>query len=254
MASQPAQQLPLFYQNLTPLSSEVHKDWGLVQRTDLKFARNTHAVPIIVDEFVQVQRNFPIVFTDGEDAVPLALVGLKEGVNLFIDDEGKWAESAYIPAYVRRHPFMLARLQPDSDVLSLVFDDAANLLSADAAEKLFDAERKPTETTDNIMKFCESFEQGIGRTKSFMEELQSLDLLMEGQAQIQNPDMPEPARFAGFRMIDEKKLQNIRGDQARKMVQNGMMGLIYAHLFSLSQMRELFAKMNGVPADAASAG
>lgn len=245
MASQPAPQLPLFYQDLTPLSSETHQDWGVIQRTDLKFARNTHAVPIIVDEFVQVQKFYPIVFTDGDDAVPLALVGLKEGSNLFIDDDGNWVQGTYIPAYVRRHPFMLARLQQDSEMLSLVFDSAAGLLSADADDKLFDAERKPTETTDNIMKFCESFEQGVARTRSFMDELKTLDLLMEGQAEIQNPGMDEPARFAGFRMIDEKKLQNIRGDQARKMVQNGMMGLIYAHLFSLAQMRELFARLNG---------
>lgn len=245
MASQPAAQLPLFYENLIPLSSEVHTDWGVVERTELNFARNSHAIPITVDEFVSAQRHFPIVFTDGDDAVPLALVGLKEGENLFIDSDGKWLADSYIPAYVRRHPFMLARLGPDADVLSLVFDDKSGVVTPDATNKLFDADKKPTDTTQNIMQFCENFEQAIARTKSFMDELKKLDLLMDGQAQIQNPGMEQPATFAGFRMIDEKKLQNIRGDQARKMVQNGMLGLLYAHLFSLSQMRELFARMNG---------
>jgi hypothetical protein len=78
-----------------------------------------------------------------------------------------------------------------------------------------------------------------------MEELGKLGLLMEGQAQVQNPGMAEPASFSGFQMVDEKKLQNIRGDQARKMVQNGMMGLIYAHLFSLGRIRALFDTMQG---------
>lgn len=244
MASQPAAQLPLFYENLIPLSSEAHADWGVVERTEVKFTRNSHAIPITVDEFVSAQRFFPIVFTDGDDPVPLALVGLKEGENLFVDDEGKWLPNSYIPAYVRRHPFMLARLSPDADLLSLVFDDKSGVVTAEGDNKLFDSEKKPTETTNSIMQFCENFEQAIARTKSFMDELKKLDLLMEGQAQIQNPGMEQPATFAGFRMIDEKKLQNLRGDQARKMVQNGMLGLIYAHLFSLSQMRELFARMN----------
>ena len=244
MASQPAAQLPLFYQNLIPLSSEVHADWGLNERTELNFAKATHAIPITVDEFVMAQRHYPIVFTEGAEGVPLALVGLKEGENLFIDDRGFWAENTYVPAYVRRHPFMLARLTADSDVLSLVFDDQAGIVAADAANKLFDADKQTTETTKSIMSFCEQFEQAIARTKSFMEELNKLDLLMEGQAQIQNPGMDQPATFAGFRMIDEKKLQNIRGDQARKMVQNGMLGLVYAHLFSLSNMRVLFGMMN----------
>lgn len=244
MASQPPAQLPLFYQNLIPLSSEVHYEWGLHERTELNFAKPTHAIPITVDEFVMAQRHYPIVFTEGPESVPLALVGLKEGENLFIDDKGFWARDTYVPAYVRRHPFMLARLSPDADVLSLVFDDMCGIVAPDGANKLFDAERQVSETTKSIMQFCEQFEQAIARTKSFMQELDKLGLLMEGQAQIQNPGMEQPATFAGFRMIDETKLQNIRGDQARKMVQNGMLGLVYAHLFSLSNMRVLYGMMN----------
>jgi hypothetical protein len=243
MASQPAA-LPLFYKNLTPLLSDAHRDYGLVGRDGWTFARETHAVPITVDEFVLCQRHYPIVFSDGEDGVPLALVGLKEGENLFVEADGRWKGDAYIPAYLRRHPFMLARLTPDAQVLSLVFDDTAGLVTAEGKDKLFDAEGQTTTVTKNILQFCETFEQAIGRTKSFMEELGKLGLLMEGQAQIQVPGMEQPATFAGFRMVDEKKLQNLRGDQARKMVQNGMMGLLYAHLFSLSQMRELFHVMN----------
>jgi hypothetical protein len=244
MASQPNAQLPLFYQNLIPLTSDLHATHGILERTELGFARATHAVPITVDEFVMAQRNFPIVFSDGPDGVPLALVGLREGENLFVDADGKWTEGAYVPAYIRRHPFMLARLQPDADVLSLVFDDQAGLVTEAATNKLFDADKQPSETTKNILGFCEQFEQAVARTKSFMDELGKLGLLMDGQAQIQNPGMEQPATFAGFKMIDEKKLQNIRGDQARKMVQNGMLGLVYAHLFSLSQIRNLFALAN----------
>jgi hypothetical protein len=244
MASQPNAQLPLFYQNLIPLTSELHATHGLLERAELSFARTTHAVPITVDEFVMAQRHYPIVFSDGADGVPLALVGLREGENLFVDAAGKWTDGAYIPAYIRRHPFMLARLSPDAQVLSLVFDDTAGLVTADADNKLFDADKQPTDSTKNILAFCEQFEQAVARTKSFMDELGKLGLLMDGQAQIQNPGMPQPATFAGFKMVDEQKLQNLRGDQARKMVQNGMLGLVYAHLFSLSQMRNLFALAN----------
>lgn len=249
MATQPQAQpqLPLFYRNLIPLSSEMHAGFGLKPRPNLEFARLTHAVPITVDEFALAQRNYPIVFGTDEIAVPLALVGLREGENLFIEADGQWRPRAYIPAYIRRHPFMLARLQPDAQVLSLVFDDSWGLVTADGEQKLFDG-TEPSDVTKGILKFCEEFEAAVARTRGFMEELKKLGLLMEGQASIQNPGMAEPANFSGFRMVDEKKLQNIRGDQARKMVQNGMMGLIYAHLFSLGQMRELFADLQARPA------
>lgn len=244
MATQTQPQLPLFYRNLIPLTSDLHATHGLVTRTELSFARATHAIPLTVDEFVLAQRSYPIVFSDGAESVPLALVGLKEGENLFVNEAGAWRAGAYIPAYVRRYPFMLARLQPDAEVLSLVLDDTAGAIAEDAPDKLFNHAKEPTEVTKNILAFCEQFEQSIARTKAFMDEVAKQGLLMDGQAQIQLPGMDQPATFAGFRMVDEQKLQNIRGDQARKMVQNGMMGLVYAHLFSLSQMRELFAQMN----------
>jgi hypothetical protein len=34
----------------------------------------------------------------------------------------------------------------------------------------------------------------------------------------------------------------LRGDQLRKMNQSGFLPLVYAHLFSLSLMREVFAR------------
>jgi hypothetical protein len=246
MATQPQNQLPLFYKTLVPLNAEQHGSFGLKTHADFGYARGTHAIPVTVDEFPMVQRHYPIVFSMDEPGVPLALVGLREGENLFVNEAGQWRERTYVPAYVRRHPFMLAKLQPDATVLSLVFDETFGLVAPDSDNKLFEG-AEPSETTKNILRFCEEFEQAIARTRGYMEELGKLGLLMDGQASIQNPDMAQPANFSGFRMVDEKKLQNIRGDQARKMVQNGMMGLIYAHLFSLAQMRDLFADLQAAP-------
>ncbi|MFQ3595056.1 MAG: SapC family protein [Sphingomonadaceae bacterium] len=240
-------QLPLFYRNLVPLNSEAHGSFGLKQRESMAFAKATHAVPLTVDEFALAQRNYPIVFGADENAVPLALVGLREGENLFIEPDGQWRPRAYIPAYLRRHPFMLARLSEDQNTLSLMFDDSWDLVTADGEQKLFDGS-EPSEVCKGVLNFCEEFEQAVARTRGFIEEVKKLDLLMDGQASIQNPGMAEPANFSGFKMVDEKKLQNIRGDQARKMVQNGMMGLLYAHLFSLSLMRDLFADLQAAPA------
>jgi hypothetical protein len=75
-----------------------------------------------------------------------------------------------------------------------------------------------------------------------MEELTKLDLLMDGEVTIQREGLAQPAVYRGFRMVDEQKLQSLRGDQARKMVQSGLMGLIYAHLFSLSLISPLFER------------
>jgi len=242
MASQPpANQLPLFYSSLAPLSSQLHPNHGLAPRGDLAFTRGTHAIPVTVDEFPLAQRHYPIVFGVGDNPAPLALVGLQEGQNLYLSAENQWEAGAYVPAFVRRYPFMLARLTPDAQDLSLCFDDTAGIVVEDQGERLF-AGTDPTDTTKAILQFCEQFEQAVMRTRSFMEELTKLDLLMDGEVTIQRDGLAQPAVYRGFRMVDEQKLQNLRGDQARKMVQSGLMGLIYAHLFSLSLISPLFER------------
>ena len=188
-----------------------------------------------------VQRNYPIVFGVGENPAPLALVGLQEGQNLYVGADDQWEANLYIPAFVRRYPFMLARLTPDAQELSLCFDDAAGIVVDNDGEKLFDG-TDPTDTTKNILAFCEQFEQAVARTRGFMEELTKLDLLMDGEVTIQREGLAQPAVYRGFRMVDEQKLQNLRGDQTRKMVQSGLLGLIYAHLFSLSLISPLFER------------
>ncbi len=244
MASTPAneaQTLPLFYGSLVPLSSQFHGGHGLKPRTDLAFTRGTHAVPVTVDEFAVVQRHYPIVFGLGDNPAPLALIGLQEGSNLYLGADNMWEAGQYVPAFIRRYPFMLARLTAESEDLSLCFDESSGQISADAPDKLFNG-LEPSDTTKNILAFCEQFEQAVFRTRGFMDELAKLDLLMDGEVTIQRPDLPEPAVYRGFRMVAEEKLQNLRGDQARKMVQSGMMGLVYAHLFSLSLISGLFEK------------
>jgi hypothetical protein len=59
---------------------------------------------------------------------------------------------------------------------------------------------------------------------------------------IQPEGSDQPFIYRGFRMVDEEKLREMRGDELRKMNQSGLLPLIYAHLFSLSQIREVFAR------------
>ena len=138
--------LPLMYKDLVPLSSVDHASWKVRGLDQIGFAKDEHAIPVTVDEFALAQRHYPIVFSVGDNPVPLALMGLNEGINTFIDPEGKVAEAIYLPAYIRRYPFLLAKLRPDAEELSLCFDPTTEALGAfEDGEPLF-ADGQPTES------------------------------------------------------------------------------------------------------------
>jgi hypothetical protein len=239
----PTQNLPLFYNSVEPLNSTQHGKMKV--RTILRMPQvaQTHAIPVTVDEFTLVQRHYPIVFSVGDNPIPIALMGLNEGVNVFLDPDGRPLDSSvYMPAYIRRYPFLLARLRQDSDELSLCFDPTANAVGDfDEGQALFDGDQ-PTEATKAILQFCEQFEAAGQRTAAFVDELTKADLLMDGEVAIQPEGFQQPFVYRGFRMVDEEKIRNLRGDELRKMNQNGILPLIYAHLFSLTEMRSVFGR------------
>ncbi|QYJ06353.1 SapC family protein [Qipengyuania flava] len=242
MASAPQSNLPLFFKDLMPLNSKDHANYRARPMSKAPWLVGQHAIPLTVDEFVSAQRDLPIVFSTGEDAVPLALMGLNEGVNTFVDDEGKVMDNLYLPAYIRRHPYMLARLKPDADEMSLCFDPTAeNIGEFEDGEPLFE-DGKPTEFTKQILEYCEQFEQAGQRTKAFMDELRQHDLLMDGEIAIQQQGNDKPFVYRGFQMINQDKLRELRGDQLRKWTESGLLPLIWAQIFSLDVMRTIFGR------------
>jgi len=261
MASEPQAQLPLFYKDLMPLNSRDHSTWRARAVEKASWLESQHAIPLTVEEFPMAQRSYPIIFSSGDNPVPLALMGLNEGINVFFDEEGTARGDAYIPAYIRRYPFLLAKLRPDADELSLCFDPTSDILGEfKDGEELF-KDGQPTDHTKGVLDFCEKFEEAGARTQAFMKELVDTDLLMEGEVAIQQNDRPEqPYVYRGFKMINQEKLKAASADKLKAWHDNGMLPLIYAHLMSLDLMRFVFAKQTELgkgpgaqPADAAPA-
>ena len=243
MASAPnAVSLPLFYKDLVPLNRNEHANWRTRATNTAKWLVDQHAVPLTAEEFPLAQRFYPIVFSQGSDSVPLALMGLNEGINVFVDADGSVNTPVYIPAYARRYPFLLAKLQPDSDELSLCFDPSTDLIGEfEEGALLFDGE-EPSDACKATLQFCEQFEIAGQKTAAFVAELNKHNLLIDGELAVQPEGVDQPFVYRGFRMIEEAKMREMRGDVLRGWAQSGMLALPYAHLFSLALVREVFGR------------
>ncbi|MFM2301101.1 MAG: hypothetical protein RLZZ84_837 [Pseudomonadota bacterium] len=243
MASAPqAANLPLFYKDIVPLNSRDHANWHSRTTDNALWLVGQHAIPLTAEEFIHASRHYPIVFSIADQPVPLALMGLNEGVNTYFDDEGKMVQPAYVPAYARRYPYMLAKLTQETEELSLCFDPTSELLGEfEEGNALFD-NGEPTDSCKATLEFCRHFEEAGFRTTQFVEELNKHNLLMDGEVAIQQEGSEQPFIYRGFKMVDQEKLRDLRGDVLRTINQNGMLALIFAHLFSLDHMSEVFGR------------
>jgi len=212
---------------------------GAMRLTDAGqgFARTATSVPIAAEEFALAARLMPIVFAAAAPHMPVALLGLGAGANHFVDGTGKWRPGAYIPAYLRRYPFLLAHAAADSDQAFLCVDPTAPQLSTTEGDPLFDAEGAPAHIAMRAFDFARNVEGAFRRTQEMAEALLLMGLLQP--AAIQFDHQGKPFRVDGFHAIERERLMSLTGEQLVLLRDKGWLEPIHAHLLSLHGIAEL---------------
>lgn len=225
-----------FYEKPEVLNSETHRALRVHLPADATFAAQAHLVPIVTVEFPDVAFEYPIVFVKGGDAgwMALALTGLDAGRNLFVDGEGQW-QAAYIPASVRRYPFVLAGREAGAQSVAV---DMARASTDEDAAPLFDEGGRPTQVLEKAISFLKSYQGQTQATRAFISRLDELGLLTPAQFQLRNGEGKE-RRLDGFFIIREDRLRDLGDEQIVDLFRKGQFPLIQAQLLSLRNIAAL---------------
>jgi hypothetical protein len=234
----------LFYSRPEPLTNQLHGKLG-VKRMDgpFGFARTGHVVPLTVGEFQLAAVTGPIIFV-GDEKTPLMVMGLTPGENMFVTPEGVFEAGVYIPAYVRRYPFVYANDDKAGQMI-LCIDRGAEFIVEGGDMAFFDEKGEPSEYTQNCIDFCNNYENERQRTLNFVQLLRALDVFELKTASFipTNPDgtAGEAQTVAEYYGVSEEKLKALSGDQLIELRDNGALTQIYAHLTSLVGWDRLIA-------------
>lgn len=226
---------PQFYRRPEPLDPSRHRDLGISATANYAFAATANAVMLTAMEFALASRTYPIVFTTGGEPSPVAILGVRREKNLFVSD-GVWAPRTYIPAYIRRYPFAFVE-SDDKSRLTLCIDVESDAVSSDAETKFFDGD-EPSDFTKKALEFCTSFQTQHNLTRHLCAELKKHDLFVSRQAEITLPD-GEKTAVRDFLIVDEQKLNELPDDVFLQFRKPGLLPLIYFHLMSLANFRDL---------------
>jgi SapC protein len=223
------------------MNKETHSGLGFHQaEKNYDYCAKARAIPITVSEIIPAMKNYPIIFGNLENPAPLAIVGMVDDVNLFVDEEGNWDTATYIPGYVRRYPFGVAS-GDGGERLAIVIDTAYSGLKEGGEFQLF-KDGAPSESTQQAIEFCQAFEQDRSVTEGFGQRLKQLELIRAQSAQFTLQGAAEPVNFAEYYGIDEKILQELSDEQFLELRKGGMLPLIYAMLMSMSNWRVLLQR------------
>lgn len=239
--AQPSGQL-LFYSKPEVLNAKQHGALRLKKAGDFAFAKGSNSVAITSTEFVQAMRSYPIVF-GGKTPYPVVVLGLEQE-NLFVGADGNWRPSHYIPAYMRRYPFVFVA-HPDGKQFVLGIDRACNRLieGEGDAQALFE-NGKPGAITQEALTFCGAYQTDHSFTTAFARALEEQNLLIDNQAQVKLPDGRQ-MNLQGFRVIEKAKFAALPDAVIVDWHKKGWLALANFHLASLERFQHLL-ELQGV--------
>jgi hypothetical protein len=233
--------LPLFYQRLVALDRRTHARLRVRPPDSYQFTADATLVPLLSGEFAPVAREFPIAFIRGAatgEFVPVALTGVPQSKNLFVGADGSW-DARYIPAYVRRYPFVYIETSPDN--FTVCIDPSSKFLDESEGVPLFGADGEPSNTLKETIKGLNDYQQMTRLTKAFMKKLGESNILMEANAKADLPD-GRSLEWRGFWIVDEKPFRELPEATVKEWFTTGELGLVYAHLISLGNLSELLRR------------
>jgi hypothetical protein len=243
----------LFYSQLEPLSIEKHRGLGVSQVSNpFSFLADTHLVPLTVDEFGLAAVCYPIIF-DTQTKSPLAVMGLRPGMNVFLGSDGSLDPEVYLPAFARRYPF-LPILAPTSEPkpgenpdgrMLVCIDRGAKMLSSTPELPFFEGD-KPSRYTEEAIRFCREFDVLGRRTMEFVKLMDQHDLFeltplaLPRAKSDGTPD--EPQKIGEYLRISEQKLNALPKDTFLDLRDKGVTAVMHAHLLSLGLWPKILSR------------
>ena len=235
----------LFYKNPEPLDAQKHARLGLrVSDRPFSFAAKQHFVPLHVPEFAPAALSYPIIFA-GANYSPLAVMGVNSGENLFISEDGLYRPGAYIPSFIRRYPFVVAK-DDVQNRLMICIDRGSDLFVETNPDLVLFENGQPSQYTKNCIEFCGAFDMDRQRTEVFVSELKALDLFESKQTtftpRLADGSEGAPQLIAEYFAVSEDRLKALPVDKLAELAKSGALGQIYAHLVSLVGFERLIVE------------
>lgn len=231
--------------NYVMLNHDEHKDLRIDTARSVEMGDGVNYTMTFPFEFRNIQAHYPIFFQKNSDTgrfFPVALFGFETNENLFLSDDG-W-NTTYIPAMVRRQPFLIGFQSDANEKKAVVTIDMDNpRVNKKQGETLFMDHGGTSEYLQEMTQNLELIHQAHEHSESFVDALLENDLLEQFSLDI-DLDNGSGHQLLGFYTINEEKLQQLSSSTLASFNKNGFLMPAYMTLASHSSIRNLINLKN----------
>ena len=227
----------LIYETAVPITPARHGKHSVEVGGSYAFSAGVNAVPLMAVEILRAATEYAVVFTAvGDDVMPAVVLGVKGEQNLYLDGEGHW-KAKYIPAFLRRYPFVFSA-SADNKTLTLCVDEAYPGLNTEGrGERLFDGDGKPTPYVEKVLTFLKEYQAHFLRTQAFGRRLKEYGLLEPMTARVTTPS-GETLSLTGFLAASRAKLRALEPEKLAALAKTDELELLYLHLSSMRKFND----------------
>jgi hypothetical protein len=237
----------LIYQRAVPVNQAQHINVSVKSGADYGFAKDVNSVPLMAAEFDLASGEYAIVFAgEGKQVMPAALLGIRDNENLYVDEAGAW-RAKYIPAFVRRYPFVFSSGNQGATFTLCIDEDYPGVNREGVGERLFDSKGERTQYLKNVLGFLQAYQAQFEATRAFCQRLVELNLLEAMRAEF-TLRSGQRVTLGGFSSVNKERLRALPGDTLARLATAGELDLIYAHLHSQRNFTSTAERVLGVMA------
>jgi len=227
-----------FYEEAIPISRERHTDLAVKVGSDYRFAKNVNSVPLTAVEFRRAAAEYAIVFLGGAESImPVVVLSVVQYQNNYVDEKGQWT-AKYVPAFVRRYPFVFAGNDDDAGLILCIDETFAGCNLEGRGERLFDGEGERTQYLESVLRFQKDYQVNFNATRVFCRKLKDLDILEPMQVKFTTPKGKQ-YMLSGFMAINRAKLKALPDDKLSDLARSDELELAYLHLNSMRNLEAM---------------
>ena len=200
-------------------------------------------MPLTAIEIPLAAQEYGIVFAGSDEVVaPFVVLGIEGNENAYLAEDGSW-NAKYVPAFVRRYPFVFAESK-DRTTFTLCVDESWEGCNREGrGERLFDDEGEKTPYLGKEMDFLQDYQKRFQRTQAYCKKLVELNLLESMKADVTYGG-GEKRSLTGFKVVIRDKLKDLPAEKLSDLAKTDELELTYLHLHSMNNFTKMLERAN----------